>query len=63
LKKEHKLLLLEKRFEKPHALSLLQLYEKNPVMLAKLFAPSRREAIHKAQKEELEKIKEEEKEK
>lgn len=60
LRRDQKLLLLEKRFNHAHALALLALYENNPVSLAKLFAPSRRESIHKAQKEELERIKKEE---
>jgi len=50
-------------YPRDKALSLLQLYENNPVMLAKLFAPSRRENIRKAQLEELNRIKAEKEQK
>jgi len=57
LKRYQKLKLLTKLYGSEKAKILLDMYENNPVVLAKLFAPSRREAIHKAQKEELERIK------
>ena len=53
---EQKLKLLDKKYAHTHSLSVLQIYGKNPVMLAKHFAPSRRAEIHKAQKEELERV-------
>jgi hypothetical protein len=63
LPRDHKLKLLCKLFPLSHALSLLEVYSNRPVALAQLFAPSRREHIHKAQMEEEERIKKIEKEK
>ena len=54
LPRESKLKLLNKRYAMPHSLSLLEMYSNRPIALAKLFAPSRREAIHKAQQKEEE---------
>lgn len=57
LKRYQKLQLLSMLYDKEKAEKLLNTYENNPIVLAKLFAPSRRESIHKAQKEEFERVK------
>jgi hypothetical protein len=55
----YKVTLLKKTPYKNEAEEIARVYENNPIALAKLFAPSRREAIHRAQREEVARLKQE----